>query len=78
MVAGLIPYGLLIDIFSRSSQYSTTSVTKAVVCVTLWDANRKIAHVVAAVGLSLSLSLCLSLSLFEWSFTISSTPYNRK
>ena len=62
---------------SRSSQCSTTGVTKAMVCVILWDM-----HIKEPLLLIETSSPCGSsgfpLSLSEWSFTICLTPYNCK
>ena len=63
---------------SRSSQCSTTAVTKAVVCATLSG----VMHIKEPLLLIRKSSPCggsrFPLSLSEWSFTICLTTYNRK
>ena len=65
--------------FSRSSQCSTTGVTKAVVYAILSCGMVHIKEPLRLIGKS---SPCgdswFPLSLSEWSFTICPTPYNRK
>ena len=64
---------------SRSSQCSTTGVTKAVVCVILsvgWCIKKT---TLLLIGKSRTCSSSrFPLSLFEWSFTICLMPYNHK
>ena len=66
--------------FSRSSQCSTTGVTKAVVCMCYPVCG--VVHIKCPLLLIGKSSLCdgsgIPLSLHEWSFTICLTPYNRK
>ena len=67
----------LSESISRSSQCSTTGVTKAVVCIILSGMSN--IKPLLLIGKS---SLCggsgFPLSLSEWFFTIYLTPYNRK
>ena len=63
---------------SRSSQCSTTGVTKAVVCIILSG----LVHIKEPLLLIDKSSLCgnsgFPFSLSEWSLTICLTPYNRR
>ena len=72
-------WGGPIELFPRSSQCSTTGVTKAVVCAIL---SVGMVHIKEPLLLIEKSSSCggsgFPLSLSEWSLTICLMPYNRK
>ena len=78
IAGGFISFAISCRFISRSSQCSTTGVTKVVVCVILSG----MVHIKEPLLLIDKSSLCggsgFPFSLSEWSLTICLTPYNRR